>query len=315
MHIKFYGTRGSIPISNRESLKYGGNTTCVRIEDDSIPKNTAVVIDSGSGFIPFSRDILKDKNITDVLILYSHWHMDHTIGLPLSPLTFIKNFNITLLGPLEDDKGGKEMMEWILTSPYFPKDVREVKSHFVYKAVRTPNARVLIIHPEGFTVIDLDLYDLLVKYDEYVSIGKGKFPLRDFLVIKMLQTNHPQKTLSYAFTNMKTHKKFVFMTDHENGDGLPKIMKDHIDGANLLVMDCQYTRETYDKSCSGFGHSTPDYCVKIAEQCKVEKLGLIHHNPDSTDLDINQMVLEAYKSTKLAMTIFACADYDDIELI
>ena len=32
MKIKFYGTRGSIPVPEREFMEFGGNTTCVEKE-------------------------------------------------------------------------------------------------------------------------------------------------------------------------------------------------------------------------------------------------------------------------------------------
>ena len=31
MKIKFYGTRGSIPVPDREFMDFGGNTSCVRV--------------------------------------------------------------------------------------------------------------------------------------------------------------------------------------------------------------------------------------------------------------------------------------------
>lgn len=314
MNIKIYGTRGSIPISNRDSTKFGGNTTCLRVFDPSLPKNMVLVIDSGSGFVPMAKDILKEGDKSEVLILYTHYHSDHTIGLFLSPLTFIKNFTMTLLGPLENDHGAREMMQNMMISPYFPVDVREIQSHFTYKGIKTPNARVLIIHNEGFVVLDINHYELLVKHDEYVPIGKGKFPLNDCLIVKMWKTNHPEKTLSYSFNSLKTGKKFVFMTDHENSDGLSKSMFEHTSNADLLIMDSQYSREKYDKGFCGFGHATPEYCVKVAEQCNVKKLGLTHHDPDSTDSDVEKILTDAIKSKKTNIEIFACEDYQEVIL-
>jgi len=314
MRVKFYGTRGSIPIANKESVKYGGNTTCVRIIDECLPDNMVLVIDSGSGFVPLAKNVIKEGDKDEVLILYSHYHSDHTIGLFLSPITFIKKYNITLLGPLENDKGAREMMENMMISPYFPVDVREVKSRFTYKGIRTPNARVLVIHKEGFTVVDTDHFDLMLKHNEYVVLGKGKFPLSECLVVRMLRTNHPEKTLSYSFTNMKNGKKFVFMTDHENCDGVSKNMNEHCKDADLLVMDTQYTRERYDNGFSGYGHATPDYVVRVAESCGVKRLGLTHHDPDSTDEHVEYILDEAklYRTTDLK--IFGCEDYMEIDI-
>lgn len=314
MKIKTYGTRGSIPISNKESVLHGGNTTCVRVFDDCIPDNMALVIDAGSGFVPLAKDILMEGDKTEVLILFTHYHIDHTMGLFLSPLTFIKNYDITLLGPLENGTGAIEMMENMMISPYFPVDIREVRGHFNYKGIRTPNARVIVINKAGHTVIDVDHYDLLVKHNEYVSIGKGKYPLNECLIITMIRTNHPEKTLSYSIKNNKAEKKFVFMTDHENGDGMPNKMYSHLENADLALLDCQYSRQKYDNGFCGFGHATPDYVVRIAEACHIKRLGLTHHDPDSTDEDINNILLEAKACSKSEIDIFTCKDYQEIDV-
>jgi len=314
MKIKVYGTRGSVPISNIESIKYGGNTTCLQIFDECIPNNMILTLDAGSGFVPMSKEIMKDSTKNDIFILFTHYHIDHTIGLFLSPITFIKKFNISLLGPLENDMGSKEMMENIMRSPYFPVDIREVKSHIHYKGIRTPNARVMVVHPEGINVIDIDHYEMIIKHNEYISLGRGKFPLKECLVIKMMRTQHPEKTLSYRFENMKTGKVFVMLTDHENCDGVSKCMSDHLKNADVLIADCQYSREKYDSGFCGFGHSTPDYVVNLAETCGVKKLGLTHHDPDSTDKIIDTIVNEAKSYVKGDLMVFGCEDYMEINL-
>ena len=40
MIIRFWGTRGSIPVSGKEFVKYGGDTTCVEIRT----KNDEIII-------------------------------------------------------------------------------------------------------------------------------------------------------------------------------------------------------------------------------------------------------------------------------
>ena len=41
MRIKCWGSRGSIPVSGKEYIKYGGDTTCIEIrtKNDKIIKN------------------------------------------------------------------------------------------------------------------------------------------------------------------------------------------------------------------------------------------------------------------------------------
>jgi len=314
MKIKTYGTRGSIPISNKESIIHGGNTTCIRVFDECIPDNMVVIIDAGSGFLPLAKDIIAEGNKTEVLILFTHYHMDHTMGLFLSPITFMKDYNITIVGPLENGKGAIEMMENMMVSPYFPVDIRQVKSHFNYNGINTPNDAVIIINKEGFAIVDVDHYELLLKDNGFAPIGKKMYPLSQCFVIKMARTNHREKTFTFSFKNNITNKKFVFLTDHENCINTPGKLKEHLKDADLAVMDCQYSRNKYDNGFSGYGHSTPDYVVSLAEACNIKKIGLTHHDPDSTDEDINNILSEAKSCVKGNLELFACKDYEEVEV-
>jgi len=316
MKIKIFGTRGSTSISNPDSIKYGGNTTCIRVMDDSIPDNVALVVDAGSGFAPMGKEIMKNNIKDHIQILFTHFHWDHTIGLLTSPLTFIKNFHIDLFGPLENGVGSKELLEHLMHKPYFPVDVRDVRSHFEFHGTKSIGSKVMLIHKnEVPRLIDIDHYELAIKYDENLEMGRGKYPLKDFIVVKMYRTNHPEKTISYRFENMEDGKVFVFLTDHENTDGISTALYNHCKDADLLIMDSQYTTEKYENGYAGFGHATPDYCVKLAQKCNVKKLGLTHHDPESTDKDIDRMVKMAnlYKN-KSGLEIFACADYMEIDI-
>ena len=56
MLVKFYGTRGSIPVSEREFMEFGGNTTCVLISGVNEGINS-VIMDAGSGIRKLGKDI------------------------------------------------------------------------------------------------------------------------------------------------------------------------------------------------------------------------------------------------------------------
>ena len=320
MKVKFYGTRGSVPIANPNSVKYGGNTTCLRIYSDCIPRDLILTIDAGTGFVPMSLDALKEGLPKEVLVLFSHYHHDHTQGLFLSPLLFMKNIKLKLCGPVDVNIGPKEMVETMMRPPYFPVHHEEVGSHIGYENFEFPKTMVILIHPEGgYRIISIENYEQLLANQEFLPIGKGKYPVDQCLVITMYKSRHPEQTISYRLEERPTGKVFVFLTDHENEDGIPLAMKSHIKNADLLVMDSQYSREKYEKSTAGFGHGTPDYCVKIAKAALANsqgsiQLGLIHHDPSSTDKGIEAVLKEATEKSNDSITIFACADYQEILL-
>ena len=55
MFIKFWGVRGSVPSGNPETVKVGGNTTCVEIRCGE----ELIVIDTGTGFRNLGMALMK----------------------------------------------------------------------------------------------------------------------------------------------------------------------------------------------------------------------------------------------------------------
>ncbi len=47
MYIKCCGSRGSIPVSGKEYIKYGGDTTCIEIRTRN---DKIIIVDAGRGY-------------------------------------------------------------------------------------------------------------------------------------------------------------------------------------------------------------------------------------------------------------------------
>ncbi|MBK8806103.1 MAG: hypothetical protein IPO21_05430 [Bacteroidales bacterium] len=261
------------------------------------------------------HDILKNEpEITEILTLFTHWHHDHIIGLFHSPVLFIKKYKMRLIGPYDNGVGPLQMMENMMRPPYFPINIQEVRGDFKYKDIKFPGKDVILIHKLGIKIIDADVFETLSEnLNELISIKKNKVPLKEFLAIKTIKTYHPGMTLSYRIEDLETRKVCVLMTDHENQDSIPNAMKHHIHGADLLIIDCQYSRKRYDASNAGYGHSTPDYVINLASKCKVKRVGLTHHDPHNTDKEIDLILEEAQQLCKnTEIEAFSCSDYMDI---
>ncbi|NBC19149.1 MAG: MBL fold metallo-hydrolase [Bacteroidetes bacterium] len=76
MTVTFWGVRGSIPVPGEQTLRYGGNTTCVSIEQD----DQVLVIDAGTGIRDLGDALLGDDR--EIFMLLSHLHADHIAGFP-----------------------------------------------------------------------------------------------------------------------------------------------------------------------------------------------------------------------------------------
>ncbi len=318
MKVTFYGTRGSVPVCGPEFNGCGGNTTCLRVESDRLPEGQALVIDAGSGIVPLGTQLLRE-GIDAVSLLFTHYHHDHSQGLFLCPAIYPKKPRFDVYGPVEEKFGPKEMFEHIMRTPFHPVNFTEVANKFHFFPIAVPSSVVLVFHPKG-GVKKVGIHELDGVEDRVpsqITIGKGRYDISECLVVRMLYTNHPERTVSYRIEDRTTGKVFVFLTDHENLDQMPVRMKAHLRQPDFLVMDCQYDRETYNNRTAGFGHATPDYCVRTASEVGAIALGLTHHDPLATDEKVIQIYDSAVThASTIGYTgkILVCRDYLSLDV-
>ncbi len=320
MKITFYGTRGSIPVSGQDFLKYGGNTTCLRVESQCLPLDNALVIDAGSGLFPLGDQLLKEK-ITETHLLMTHYHHDHTQGLLLCPAIYSPSMRFNVYGPVEEGYDPRKAFEYVMRTPFHPVNFTEIAQRFRPIRITVPSAVVLVFHPEGgmkkVAIEELD--GVQGKTPSQIKIRGGHYNISECLVVRMYYTNHPERTISYRFEERPTGKVFVFLTDHENLDQMPARMKSHLKEADFLVMDSQYDRETYNTKTAGYGHGTPDYCVRTACEIGAKVLGLTHHDPRATDEMIEAIESDARNCAQDTCLnrdgetqVFACHDFQEV---
>ena len=318
MKITFYGTRGSIPVAGKHVARYGGNTTCLHIESAFIPDESWLIVDAGTGIVPLGSSA-SASGIRAIAVLFTHYHHDHTQGFLLCPLTFNRETKIHCYGPVEDGNGPLEVIKSIMNPPYFPMPFSEAPSQISGSGILSPSSMAIVIHPKGgFRTITTDELDHIeMNNPSQILMRQELCELQGCIVVRMQRTNHPQKTISYRFEEKPTGKVMVFLTDHENIDGTPQRLRRHLADADLLVMDSQYSRETYDQGTVGFGHGTPDYCIRVAHEVGARKVGLTHHDLFSSDETVDHILQTACRIARevnFKGEVFACADYLSLEV-
>lgn len=317
MKIKFYWTRWSTPISSKDILKYWWNTTCLRVYSDCIEEWTVLAIDSWTWFIPLSTDALKEWNVKKVIILYTHYHHDHTQWIFLSPFLFMKHIDFKLVWPIDSWIWPKEMMEHLMKPPFFPVHLKQVESHISYETFQFPPTSVLIFHKNWwYFSITRDFYEKVINWKQYFEMNWFHIDINECLVITMLKSHHPEQTVSFRISEETTWKKFVFLTDHENEEWVSSSFRAHLSWIDFLAIDSQYTREKYMNHTAWFWHWTPDYCARVAKELNIPLLWLIHHDPWSADSDVD-MIVETAKNIlwdDSNVKVFWIADYDEYEI-
>ena len=72
------GARGTMPICGEAHLRYGGNTTCFSVRT---PQGI-IVFDAGTGICNVARDMESNPSTGAITLFFTHFHMDHLMGLP-----------------------------------------------------------------------------------------------------------------------------------------------------------------------------------------------------------------------------------------
>lgn len=315
MKVTFYGTRGSCPVASTANVRFGGNTTCVRLQSECLPVGMWFVIDAGTGILPLGQDFIRQQGKA-LTVVFSHWHHDHTQGFPLSIFPYFKTVPVDLWGPYEHGIGARRVYEQIMKPPVFPIHFQEVASHINCHNLEFPNATLLLVHPAGgVCFIHKSEYERFVANHRHLPFGRNQaFDAKECLVVRMHRSNHPEQTIAYRFEENPTGKVFTFVTDHEDQSGIPSSFRQHLANSDLLVMDCQYNHETYTKMTCGWGHGTPEYVSMVANEVGAKTLGLTHHNPGSDDAQVEAIVETAAQCLAGNITVFGCRDYQEVEV-
>jgi len=131
MFLRFYGTRGSVPVSNQETKKYGGNTTCLYVESDS---GDIIVVDAGTGIRELGSALIAQGK-HKINLLFSHYHWDHIQGFPFFAPIFRKETELLVFGASEEVTAEKAL-SYQMTMPYFPTGLAGLPAKIVFNDLK-----------------------------------------------------------------------------------------------------------------------------------------------------------------------------------
>ncbi|MFN8671885.1 MAG: MBL fold metallo-hydrolase [Candidatus Sericytochromatia bacterium] len=292
--LKFRGVRGSIPVPGKDTLKYGGNTTCLELRVNG----NLIILDAGTGIIKAGNQMLKDffsqsdeeKKINPMTatMLFSHTHMDHIMGLPFFTPIYIGSTNLYMFGGKYYDRDFKKALDECMHAPLFPVEFDDLQS---FREVSNIKEGQYLVFKEGQKkpILD-DVFRPQVETNE-----------NDVKVYFHQSYAHPSDG-SMVYKIEYKGKKVIFATDVEGYQTPDTRLVNFSKNADILIHDAQYTKEQY-KTCQGFGHSTMEMAIDVAKAANVKRLYLFHHDPRHSDetLDkIHNEMKNIYDSTFMA---------------
>lgn len=249
LDLRFWGVRGGLPVPGPDTLRYGGNTACVEVRCGG----RLLILDAGSGLRCLGDALMREPAVpVEAEVLCSHTHLDHVCGLP---------FFAPLYAP------GTAVRVWGGRS-----------------CVRETLGAAL-----AATLSDPLMPDLMPRVGAAITFAE--FQPGDVLApwpglrVSTARLHHPGGAVGYRLEWEGGVVAYVTDTEHDPGAPDADVLR-LARRADILIYDATYTDQEFP-SHKGWGHSTWQEGVRLADAAGVGRLVLFHHAPSRTDAELD----------------------------
>lgn len=256
--VRFWGVRGSIPSPGKDTVRYGGNTSCVEMQ----VAGKRLIFDGGTGLRMLAKSLEPSQPI-EAYWFFTHYHWDHIQGVPFFTPAFVEGNTLHIHGAAPE---GTSMAD------HFCKRVLHTDSPVPTKALKA----------------DLKYYDLVC----------GDSMQLDDITIETTPLNHPNGAMGYRVTWQGHSAFYCTDTEHfadridENVLHLAREADVVIYDA--MYTDEEYHSPKSPKV--GWGHSTWQEGVKAAKEAGAKRLAIFHHEPGHNDDFLDNLEVEVKNS-------------------
>ena len=316
MRVRFWGTRGSMPVSltgrdlrdrlaqalvlanGRQldsiekacgfieqeldpslSSTFGGHSSCVEFEAGS---EEYFVCDMGSGARPFGAHVLARQSgrPATVNVFMSHMHWDHIMGFPFFGPAYVAGNRIRIHGCHNELEHAFRRQQ---DPPSFPVP-----------------------------------FSQLAATIEFVPLVPGE--AREIRGVKVTPNLQFHSGDSYGFRFERSGKSFVYNTDSEHkleDNKETKRIVAFFRGADLVIFDAMYSLADAVSVKADWGHSSNVVGVELCQMARAKKLALFHHEPANDDTAIARILKESRRLEELTREgheLEIVAAYDGLEI-
>lgn len=272
--LKFWGVRGSIPSPGRETVRYGGNTSCVEVRAEG----ELIILDAGSGIRPLGLSLAKEfkGQPIEMTLLMTHTHWDHIQGFPFFVPAYNPQNTLHVLGYEGASRSLQETLSGQMESPYFPIGLKEMPGNIIFTELRDLHFSVGRVRVQANYV---NHPGVCVGYRLFTRDGSITFIPDNEQLVRLKSTPAPSAAPtapdSLEYARQKDQKLIEFIRN-----------------SDVLIVDAQYDAQEYAAHV-GWGHSCVDDSVTLAVRGGVKRLYLFHHDPAHSDAKITEMVRHA----------------------
>jgi phosphoribosyl 1,2-cyclic phosphodiesterase len=280
MKLRFWGVRGSYPVPGSDTVRYGGNTSCVEVR---LNDGTLIILDAGSGLRELGKQLMatefaRGKGQATILLTHTHW--DHIMGFPHFEPARVAGNRFEIYG--RGREGALSLSELF---------ERQQSSEFC---------------DHSLSEFDADI--------DFQEIVEGDIVAAGSATISCARLNHPNYALGYRIT--ADSKSLVYVTDtspysdvligdhfikdvsevtpEDNSPQKQEMARLHasllrlLRKADMVVYDTCFEPEGYN-SRPHWGHSTPEDAMANCRSVGARRLVLFHHAPENTDSAMDKL--------------------------
>lgn len=257
MSVRFWGVRGSIPCPGPETVRYGGNTSCVEVRCGG----HRLVFDAGSGLRMLGNTLANDSNLVDIDLFLSHCHIDHLIGLPFFTPAFSKGNRVHVwAGNVKPAGGIRDTVHKLMSYPLFPIEIETAQGSIDF--------------------VDFEPGEVLKP--------------RHGITVHTAPLNHPGGATGYRVEY--GGRAMAYITDTElSDDAFDPALLALVRDTSLVIIDATYTDAELPQHI-GWGHSSWQQAVRLADEAGVAKLCLFHHDPEHDDAEMDRIAEASAKA-------------------
>jgi glyoxylase-like metal-dependent hydrolase (beta-lactamase superfamily II) len=262
MKFKFWGVRGSIPAPGPQTVRYGGNTTCIEVRTD---RDAVLVLDCGTGIFPLGQS-LSPEELVEVHVLITHSHWDHINGLPMFEPLFDSRTRCHVYGAAAEGLGKRgidHVFDVQFQNTYFPITEAQLSASIDFRTLSAGEAFMI----EDARVEAVLMNHPVTNFGYRIDCGgKSLFFTGD----------HEPYANGYAVDDPQYPERQAWID--QRSAAIVAVLKD----VDALIVDCTYTQSEYPQK-TGWGHGTFDSALALAKRVGARHLYCTHHLPSRSD--------------------------------
>ncbi len=268
MRISFWGVRGSYPVPGPNTVRYGGQTSCIEARCEG---GGCLIVDAGTGLRGLGHKLAEAQGARpwSYHVVLSHVHWDHIQGLPFFEPAYLEGTHISIYALRAAADELQQVVGGITGHEFFPVNLEAVPADFEFLEV-TPGVPV--------TAGDFELLPLALNHP-FGAVG--------------YRVHADGESFAYVsdtapFCDMLHKQHFLAGPEEPSAEDrqvleqMETALREGLRGTDTVIYDTHFLAEEYERF-PHYGHSTPEHALDICKDIGVRRLVLFHHAPGHTD--------------------------------